>query len=121
MNHFAYSRKDVVLKLNEENQPIPILDENKLPLPNQFEKTEVSRVDTMNLDCVIRSYRKTDTELIVLLNDGHEATEKVPMLINPKRGPVEGNIREEKSRVWLQSEIIISDGDIERFYVALGV
>lgn len=121
MNHFAYSRKDVVLKLNEENQPIPILDEDELPIPNQFEKVEALRKDVMNLDCVIRAFRKDPDTLIVLLNDGHESTEKMPVLINPKRGPVEGNIKEEKTRVWLQSEIILTGDDIESFYAALGV
>ena len=121
MNNFAYNRRDVILKLDEQNNPIPILDENQVAIPNQFEKTEIVRRDVMNLDFFIRAYRKTDDHLIILLNDGHEATEKVPVLINPKKGPVEGNIKEEKNRVWLQSEIILTGDDIERFYSALGI
>ena len=121
MSHFLYSRKDFILTKNAEGQPIPILDEEGKPLPNQFEKTEILRQDTMNLNKVIRSYRKSDEELIVLLDDGHETTEKVPELINPKKGPVMGNIREVKNTMWVQSEILLLGQDIENFYNAIRV
>lgn len=120
MSHFKYSRVTKVAKKDENGSAIPILDEKGLPT-NQVETEEKVFQDTMNLDMVIRSYRASEEKLIVLLKDGHETTEKTPVLINPKKPPVESNIREEKVRMWVQSEILLYGEDINRFFEALGV
>lgn len=120
MSHFAYAREQKVYRKDEQGNQIPILNEEGKPT-GEFETDTKIYTDTFNIDMVIRSFRADEEKLIVLLKDGHETTESTPELINPKKAPIMGNIREVKSRVWVQSEIVLKGDDIFKFHKALGV
>lgn len=128
MKSFKYSRKTTVLKKDEEGKPIPKIKElldhegNRIqePIPGQFETEDKWLEDRINLDYYIRTHALEDGRVIVLLDDGHEVTEKVPSLKNKNGRPVPGNIIEEKQRQWVQSEILIAKPEeIEKLYQVL--
>lgn len=126
---FKYSRKKVVNKKDSEGKLIPVLQpviENGItvrmdPVPGKFETEELWRTDYINLGKMIRTHEMDDGSVIVLLDDGHDETQKVPVsLKNPKKGPVEGNIVSEKQTHWVQSEILIQKPeDVQRLYNSL--
>ena len=126
MVQFFYDREEKVRKLDETGLPIPItrkipgvnegdpeIDE---PVPGQFEIETKIRRDSFNIDAVIRSHMVNDDHVIVLLNDGHETTEKVPILKNKLKPATPNNIIEEKQRMWVQSEIHLKGKDVKRYY-----
>lgn len=81
----------------------------------QFEATaehpagEAIYTDSFNLNKVIRSIQISGNELLILLDDLHERAEQVP---DVKNGKVIGQKRERNT---YQTEIRLTDGDIERF------
>lgn len=127
--HFFYSREAQVKKLDETGKPqlltVEVTQEDgtvvKEFVPGKFEMETVLLEDHFNLDKVIRTHMMSKDEVIVLLDDGHEVTEKVPVLKNPnKKGPIsKGDVIEEKQRIWVQSEIVLKGADVEAYYAAL--
>lgn len=113
MSNFEYSYKREIPKKDENGKLIPLMREvkkddgtiEKVPDPRKFETEQKWFTDFINLDLFIRTYTNDDGTIIVLLHDGHEVTQKTPTIKGmTKKGP---EIVEEKSRVWLQSEIYI--------------
>ncbi len=129
---FRYSRKKLVLKKDAEGNPIPLIEklithkedgtetvEEKV-IPGRFETEEKWATDYINLGLFIRTHELENGNIIVLLQDGHEVTEKVPVLKNPKKPATRDNISEEKQRQWVQSEILLEkEEDIEKLYQML--
>jgi len=126
MSQFFYNREQIVKKLDKELKPIPLtrkvsgatpedpeIDEI---IPNQFVMEVLIRRDSFNTDAVIRSHMINENQIIVLLNDGHETTEKVPVLKNKLKPAHPQNIVEEKTRVWIQSEISLTGEDVKRYF-----
>ena len=72
--------------------------------------------DHFDIDRVIRSYALNENELIVLLDDGHEDSQYVDV---PKANSKGVEIK--KERRWVQSEIVLTGGDIPYFWKALGM
>lgn len=115
MRAFKYSRKKTITKKDETGASIPLKQTNaegvEEVVAGKFE-TEVKWViDYINLDLFIRTHAMEDGTVIVLLNDGHEVTDKVPVLRNKNKPATPTNITEEKIRQWVQSEILISNPD----------
>jgi len=127
---FEYSRRKQVIKKDKDGKSIPILEktdkvdeqgnEIKEPIPGKFEMEEKIFKDKLNVEKIIRCHELDNGNVIVLLDDGHEVTEKVPIgLKNPKKGMVAGNFIEEKQRQWVQSEILIEKDEVKAFYALL--
>jgi len=129
---FFFKREATVKKLDEQGSPIPLTQKVKKEIdgvetevdeviPGKFETEVKIYEDNFNLSKVIRSHTVSEGQLIVLLDDGHEETQKTPVLKNPaKKGPITKNdIIEEKSRVWVQSEIMLTGDDVPAYYAAL--
>lgn len=125
---FKYSRKKRVYKKDAEGQHIPltkeVLDENgvktQVVVPGQFETEEVWATDYINLSLFIRTHELDSGNIIVLLDDGHEVTEVVPTLKNPKKPYSPSNVTETKQRNWVQSEILLEKPEeIEKLYKLL--
>lgn len=118
--HFLYTREEEKKKLDENGKAIPIKDaEGK---QTGVETYKVSFTDSFDITRVIRTHTLEEGEkVIVLLDDGHETTEKVPVLKNKnKKGPVgPSDIVEEKQRVWVQSEIVLRGEDVRRYFDTL--
>lgn len=129
---FFFKREATVKKLDKEGNPIPLkvmvkrevegeeVDVEEV-VPNKFETEVKVYEDNFNLSKVIRSHTVKEGQVVVLLDDGHEETQKTPVLKNPsKKGPItKSDIVEEKSRVWVQSEILLTGDDVSRYYTAL--
>lgn len=94
-NQFWYSRK--------VEKPVKV--EGKEPEYDIY-------ADSLNINKVIRSVTHTDGTVIVILDDFNERVTPKPD-INPKTGKFNGykNVRET-----IQSEIVLSKEDGERFY-----
>lgn len=92
MNQFFYKRITYGPKKEGEEKP-----------------EEFVWTDSFNLDKVIRSM-EFKGEVVVLLDDGHDMTEEVP--VKNKMGKVEY----QRQKIWAQSEIHLKDPeDIKRF------
>jgi hypothetical protein len=76
--------------------------------------------DSFDMNLVIRTYDDGD-KLIVLLNDGHEEAEEVPLM--EKGIPVMkgGKMVTKRERQWKQSHIFLTGNDIEAFRKAAGL
>lgn len=122
---FKYSRKKIVNKKDANGNFIPLVvkkeDGTEEVVPGKFETEEVWKTDRINLSLFIRTHELDDDRVIILLADGHEEEQRVPVgLKNPKKGMVPGNIVEQKQTLWVQSEIILEKKeDIERLYSIL--
>lgn len=122
---FKYSRKKRVYKKDVDGNHIPLLrtvakedgTTEQVVVPNQFETEEVWATDYINLSLFIRTHELDNGNIIVLLDDGHEVTEVVPTLKNPKKPYSPSNVTETKQRNWVQSEILLEKPEeIERLY-----
>ena len=129
---FFFKREATVKKVDKDGKPIPltqkvkqVVDEVETEVdevvPGKFETEVKVYEDNFNLSRVIRSHTVKEGQVVVLLDDGHEETQKTPVLKNPgKKGPITKNdIIEEKSRVWVQSEILLTGEDVPAYYAAL--
>ena len=129
---FFFTRKVIVKKLDDNGDPIlvtlsvekeidGIKTQTEEAIPGKFVTEEKTVLDSFNLQKVIRTHTLEDGRVVALLDDGHEETQKNPTLKNPnKRGPItKADIIEEKTRVWVQSEIVILKEEAEEFYEAL--
>lgn len=126
---FKYTRRKNVTKKDEKGQAIPetvtiTLEDGSTKeenVPGKFKTEEKSFTDYLNLTKVIRTHALENGNVIVLLDDGHEETQKVPQLKNPnKKGPVTKNdVVEVKERQWVQSEILIEGDEVFALYEAL--
>lgn len=90
-NQFFYTRKEPV----QDTDPV--------------EYTE--RVDSINVDKIIRSVQMDDESIVILLDDMHERTREVPN-ISPKTNKVTGT---KKVTEVYQTEVYLYGEDIERF------
>lgn len=90
-NQFFYTRKEPI----QDTDPV--------------EYTE--RVDSINVDKIIRSVQMEDDSIVILLDDMHERTREVPN-INPKTNKVSGT---KKVTEVYQTEVYLYGEDIERF------
>ena len=129
--HFFFTRKAQEQKLDEAGNPIPLTrkvpgvnpgdPETEEVVPNKFVTEEVTYKDSFNVSKVIRTHTVKKGQIVVLLDDGHEETQKTPVLKNPnKKGPItKADITEEKNRVYLQSEILLIGEEAESFYKLL--
>lgn len=90
-NQFFYTRKEAI----QDTDPV--------------EYTE--RVDSINVDKIIRSVQMDDESIVILLDDMHERTREVPN-VNPKTNKVSGT---KKVREVYQTEVYLYGEDIERF------
>lgn len=127
--HFFFKREAKERKLDETGNPIPLT--KKVPqedgtevdevVPGQFEMETKIYTDSFNLKKVIRTHTVKEGQVVVLLDDGHEETQKTPALKNKNhKGPVKPqDVIEEKNRVWVQSEILLVGEDATRLYTAL--
>lgn len=75
---------------------------------------ETTRIDSFNPDCVVRSFEVPEG-LLVLLNDGHEASDYVEA---PKANGKGFEIK--KERRYIQSEILLTGDDVHRFRGFMG-
>lgn len=90
-NQFFYTRKEPI----QDTDPV--------------EYTE--RVDSINVDKIIRSVQMEDDSIVILLDDMHERTREVPN-ISPKTNKVTGT---KKVTEVYQTEVYLYGEDIERF------
>jgi hypothetical protein len=90
-NQFFYTRKEPI----QDTDPV--------------EYTE--RVDSINVDKIIRSVQMEDDSIVVLLDDMHERIREVAN-INPKTNKVSGT---KKITEVYQTEVYLYGEDIERF------
>lgn len=90
-NQFFYTRKEPI----QDTDPV--------------EYTE--RVDSINVDKIIRSVQMEDDSIVVLLDDMHERIREVAN-INPKTNKVSGT---KKMTEVYQTEVYLYGEDIERF------
>ncbi len=90
-NQFFYTRKEPI----QDTDPV--------------EYTE--RVDSINVDKIIRSVQMDDESIVILLDDMHERTREVPN-VNPKTNKVSGT---KKVTEVYQTEVYLYGEDIERF------
>lgn len=119
MGFFSYTRTKQVAKKDENGKIIFKKDEEGKELKDQPETEEKKFTDWFNLGCVIRTFTIEDDHVIVLLNDGHEQTDKIPVLKNKLKPPTPNNVVEEKQRNYVQSEISVRGEDIARLHEAL--
>lgn len=118
--HFFYTREKQVVRKGEDGKAIPKKDETGTLVPGEFETDTVYVDDSFNLDKVIRTHMINEESVVVLLDDGHEVTEKVPELKNPNKAAHPNNIQEVKQRAWVQSEINIKGAEqIAELHAAL--
>jgi hypothetical protein len=74
--------------------------------------------DSFNMDLVIRTYDMGE-HLIILLADGHEMSDDVPVMTKDGRPQVKnGGIVTKRERRWRQSEINLYGNDIAAFQEA---
>lgn len=75
-------------------------------------KTDIkeTRRDSFNPELVIRSYEHQKGKLLILLADGHEETQEIP--VTNKSGKITGY---QKQRNWMQSEIYLNEEDTKRY------
>lgn len=121
LKHFMYRRKVNERKLDSEGNVIPILDTEGNPT-GKFEMEEVTLKDHMDLTRVIRTHAINRRSVVVLLDDGHEITDKIPVLKPGRKGKKNigpDDVMEEKARVWQQSEIQLFDEDVDRYFERL--
>jgi hypothetical protein len=90
-NQFFYTRKEPI----QDTDPV--------------EYTE--RVDSINVDKIIRSVQMEDDSIVILLDDMHERIREVAN-INPKTNKVSGT---KKMTEVYQTEVYLYGEDIERF------
>jgi|ERR1044072_4859646 hypothetical protein len=123
MKFFTYTREVKQKKLDEKGLPIPIIKEKKegeetdpkKPEAVEFEMETKTFEDFFDLERVIRGLTVEENKIVILLDDGHEVTEQIPKLKDPRKQPTPSNIVYEKQRNWVQSEIILTGDDVERF------
>jgi len=116
---FVFTRTKNVAKKDEEGKVILKKDEEGNDIPGQAEVESRNFTDAINLDKIIRVHMLEQDHVVVLLDDGHEVTEKVPVLKNKKQPPTPQNIVEEKQRSYMQSEISVKGEDVTRLYAEL--
>ncbi len=132
MKLFFYSREQKVKKLDENGKAIPItipvvkeVDGKETRVDEatgQFVQETKIRRDSFNVESVLRSYMISDDHIIVILNDGHEESQVVDQtLINAKKPPTKDNIKTDKARVFVASEISLSGDDAKRFFETFDV
>lgn len=127
MAFFFYTREAEETKKDEQGKPIPITMPVKqadgttidVPVDGKFEKEKVLKTDVLNIKNIIRVHMINNNHVVVLLNDGHETTEKTPQLRNPKKPATPDNIMEVKERIWVQSEISIKGEEVMKLYSVL--
>lgn len=110
--HFIYSKTVQALKVDDQGSPIPLKNDKDEVIKGKFETEDKILKDSFNSDYVLRTYAKSDNEVIVLLDDGHEETHKMQAIEKNK-------IVEKNQRSWLQSEIQLQGEDVQRWYTFL--
>ncbi len=90
-NQFFYTRKEAI----QDTDPVEYNE----------------RVDSINVNKIIRSVQMEDGSIVVLLDDMHERVREVPN-INPKTNKVTGT---KKVTEVYQTEVYLYEEDIERF------
>lgn len=116
---FFYTREVQVTKKDDAGQPIPLKDDKGEVVPGKFETVTEERIDSFQISKVIRTHMINPEHVVVLLDDGHETTEKTPELKNPNKPAHPTNIIEVKNRVWVQSEISVKGKEVAELYDAL--
>jgi len=123
MNSFSYQRESIVYKKDAGGNKIPAMQEivdeqgvaSKVPIPGKFETESVWVEDYFNLDNYVRAVTIENGSVVVMLNDGHEESREVPTLKNDKKPANLANIKMERQRQYVCSEILVSKPeDIER-------
>lgn len=110
--HFFYKREAKVAKKDSNGEAIPLKDNQGNVIPGKFETETVFRTDSFNTDKIIRTHMVNEEHVIVLLDDGHESLEQVPVREKNK-------IVQKNQRTWVQSEISVTGKDVERLHEAL--
>jgi len=120
---FFFNRETTVKKEDEKGNPIPLkvkvkkLEGNREVeveevVPGKFETEKVTVKDNFNISKVIRSHTVKPGHVVVLLDDGHEEAQDIPV----QKGR---NIEMTRQRNWVQSEISLKGDDVTRYYEAL--
>ena len=117
---FTYTRTKNVAKKDVDGKPVLKKDADGNDIEGQPEVEFKTLTDIINTDKIIRVHMLEEDHVIVLLDDGHEVTEKVPVLKNKKLPPRPDNVIEEKQRSYMQSEISIKGEDVQKLYTLLG-
>ena len=99
MRFFSYTRSKEVAKTDETGKVILKKDAEGKEIPGQAETETKNYIDHFNLDYVLRTFSVEEDHIIVLLDDGHEVTEKVPVLKN-KSLPARPNNIVEESKIY---------------------
>jgi hypothetical protein len=73
---------------------------------------------SLNLNKVIRSISNEDGSMVVILDDFHQDMVTTPISVNPNTNKV---IKNKKEMATLQSEIVLSKEDGERFFKLLNI
>jgi hypothetical protein len=128
MRSFSYQRESIIFKKDEKGVKIPltaeVTDENgvatKQVVPGKFETESVWVEDYFNLENYVRAVTIENGSIVIMLNDGHEESREVPILKNDKKPASLANIKMERQRQYVCSEIVISKPeDIERIRTIL--
>ena len=89
-------------------------------MKNQFFYTrlegEEKRIDSFNLDFVIRTVEVDDGSIVVMLNDGHEQ-----LFVKKTPSGKNGQLKIERVRDYVCSEIPLLKEDAERFRILTSV
>lgn len=78
-------------------------------------KEEITKpyFDCFSIDCVVRGFWVNEETFVVILNDGHEATNIIKPAVRNKEGKVVGEPI--KERQYMLSEILLDYADAMRF------
>lgn len=127
MKSFSYQRESIVYKKDENGNKIPLYEtveegsstrtDGKIDkiIPGKFETESVWVEDYFNLENYVRAVTIENGSIVVMLNDGHEESREIPTLKNDKKPASLANIKMERQRQYVCSEIVISKPeDIER-------
>ena len=120
---FFFHRETKVRKLDDKGNPVPLTTKVKKTVdgvetevtevvPGKFETETVMVEDNFNLNKVIRSHTIKPGTVVVLLDDGHEEAQDIPVM----KGK---NIEKTRQRNWVQSEIQLTGEDVPNYYAAL--
>ena len=127
MRSFSYQRESILYKKDEKGNKIPVIETIVDPsstrtdgtidrvVPGKFETESVWVEDYINLENYVRAVTIENGSIVIMLNDGHEESREVPTLKNDKKPASMANIKMERQRQYVCSEIVISKPeDIER-------
>lgn len=116
LKFFSYTKTKQEVKTNEKGEVIYKLDGEGNPIKTEPELLETHVTDWFNLNLIIRVWSIEKDHAIVLLNDGHEESQVIPVLKKDKKPNADSFQRQRK---YIQTEIELKGEDVKRLHTVL--